>query len=861
MRVPRRSRSRALGLLAVAILTAGLVATVGARGRDQAARQAGAGSWQGLVGEPRGAVPSAQRMIVVVSTPSLGQRLQKARYATETQERAWTSQAYAAQQQVLSTLTAEGISVQPDFTYARVLDGFSAPLDGRAVALLEAMPEVVGVYPVRTAFPASVSETVLTSKEFGASSGHRASAELPGYDGRGVTIALLDTGVDQAHPFLRGKVLPGLDLIGSGDAATARANPQDPSQVERHGTELAGILVGSDGPGGLHGVAPGANVLPIRIAGWQPASDGEELVYSRSDQLIAGLERAVDPNGDGDAHDAVRVAVVGVAEPYASFVDSPEARAAQGALDLNTLVVAPAGNDGGAGPAFGSVAGPAGAAGALAVGATDARADLPRVRVVLRRGLDVILDRRLPLLGPFEPQHSRVLQVAVPRSTGGPAGVSSADFFDAGGFSLVAGRAAVVPAGVDPETTVLAATRAGAAAVVMYGEALPPGALPVTEGQTAPVVGIPTADAVELLAAQRAGLDVGIAVGAVHDDANAVRGQVAGFSSRGLAFDGSVKPDVAASGVALATAEPGSAPDGTPLYGTVNGTSGAAATVGGAAALLAQLRPDLDGPSLKSLLVGYAQRGGAPATAVGAGTLRLGASAVGEIAAQPSTLGFGIWQGPRWHATRTIVVRNVSSRRLELSLSAVADGESEALRFTVKPDRLVLRVGRAAKVQVTVRAASPPTADVVTGAIQVAAVGSETLRVPWALGFGSPGSPAANLLSHVSLNEKSFKPSDTSPALLSIQAGNLVRGNPLHGLQIQPVARLDLLLYSSAGKYLGTLARLRDLLPGAYSFGITGRGPTSAQLASGGYELRLAAWPTLPLDAKPSRARVTFRIE
>ena len=98
---------------------------------------------------------------------------------------------------------------------------------------------------------------------------------------------------------------------------------------------------------------------------------GKNLVYGRSDQLIAGLDRAVDPNGDGDAHDAVRVALVGVTEPYAAFTQGPEALAVQGALDLNTLVVSPAGNDGAAGPTFGSVAGPAGAPGALAVGATD----------------------------------------------------------------------------------------------------------------------------------------------------------------------------------------------------------------------------------------------------------------------------------------------------------------------------------------------------------------------------------------------------------------------------------------------------------------------------------------------------------
>jgi subtilisin family serine protease len=850
MRVPRRS----LGLLGVTILTIVLGATVVARGRDGTGQQQ-AYSWRGLVGDLRSPVPSGQRMIVVLHTPSVAQRLAKAKYATEGQERSWTSQAFAAQQQVLTTLAAQGITVRPDFSYSRVLNGFAAPLDPRAVSLLEQLPEVAGVYPVRAAFPASVSESLLASKAFGATSGHRTEIDLPGYDGRGVTIALLDTGVDLAHPYLRGRLLSGIDLVGRGEDATAQSNPQDPSQLEHHGTELAGLLVGAGGPGGLHGVAPGATVLPIRVAGWQPAADGRELVYGRSDQLIAGLDRAVDPNGDGDTHDAVRVALVGVSEPYAAFAQGPEAMAVQGALDLNTLVVTPAGNDGTAGPSFGSVAGPAGAPGALAVGATDSLQVEPRVRVVLRRGLDVILDRFLPLLGPVAPSHTQTLRVATPRSTEGLAGSTSVDFFDAKGFSLVAGRAVVVPVGADPQASALAAARAGAAAVVLYGGSLPPGSLRVSEEQTAPVVVVPTADAVALLAAQRAGIDVGVAIGARQNVANPERGFVAGFSSRGLAFDGAVKPNVAAPGVALATAEPGAASDGSPLYGTVNGTSAAAATVAGAAALLAQMRPALDGAALNSLLVGYAARGGAPAVDVGAGTFRLGVSAVGEIAAQPSTIGFGIWKGPRWHATRTIVVRNVSTRRLQLSISPVADGESEALKFTVTPNRLVLRVGRSAPVRVTVTARAAPRARMITGSVQVSAAGSDTLRVPWALGFRRY---SANLVPRVSISDASFKPSDANPAILNVQAGNLVRD---YGLQIQPVSRLDVLLYTSSGRYIGVMARLRNLLPGSYSFGITGRGPTSAQLAPGGYELRIAAWPTLPLDAQPSRARVSFRIE
>ena len=136
------------------MLTVVLVATVSARGRDGTVASSTV-SWRGLVGEPRAAVPNGQRSIVVLQTPSVAQRLAKAKFATEAQERSWTTQAFAAQQQVLTTLAAQGIAVRREFSFARVLDGFSAALDPRAVALLEHMPEVVGVYPVRTAFPAS----------------------------------------------------------------------------------------------------------------------------------------------------------------------------------------------------------------------------------------------------------------------------------------------------------------------------------------------------------------------------------------------------------------------------------------------------------------------------------------------------------------------------------------------------------------------------------------------------------------------------------------------------------------------------------------------------------------------------------
>jgi hypothetical protein len=383
---------------------------------------------------------------------------------------------------------------------------------------------------------------------------------------------------------------------------------------------------------------------------------------------------------------------------------------------------------------------------------------------------------------------------------------------------------------------------------------LPAGSLGVSDDLPIPVIGVPAGPVLALLAARDLGIDVGVAIGRRIDAANDAAGGVAAFSSRGLAFDGRVKPDLIAAGVGVATSDPGATDDGEPAFATVNGTSVAGAAVAGAAALLAQARPDLDGPALKSVLTGYARPlRDASVIQQGAGLLDLGASEVGELASEPTTLGFGIWTGPKWTSTRTIVVRNVSTRRLRMSIVPVARGESESRGVTVKPSRLVLRVGRSATVKVTVRVPFAPRERVATGVVAITPDGGTTLRVPWAIGFRQY---AGTLLARVRLQKDTFSPSDVTPTVLEIQAGRLVEDN---GVQVEPVSRLDILLYDASGRFVGKLARLRDLLPGSYSFGITGRDPEGRKLPPGRYELRLVAWPTLA--GNPSRAKVKFAIQ
>jgi hypothetical protein len=813
-----------------------------------------ASSWRGLVGGGRPSVTVGQRMLVVLKSPSLAQQVfLHGGLATERQERSWTRAAIGAQKRLLTELAIHGIRMRVEFSFARVINGFSAPLDARAVAQLERRPEVAGVYPVRVAYPASVSSALLRRGGVAVAAGSVAGARLPGYDGRGVTVALLDTGVDRTRPYLRGRVETGIDVLqGSGDARAA-ADPDDPSRVEQHGTEMAGILVGGRGPAGISGVATGASLMPIRVAGWQRDLTGSWAVYGRTDQIVAGLERAVDPNLDGDAHDAARVAVIGLAASYGAFADSPEARAVRGALLLDTLVVAPAGNDGPAGPAYGSVSSPGGAPDALTVGAADLRAQAEEVPVTLRAGLQVLLDRPLPLAGAVASSRPHELELVAPRpAEPDAAGPQLQDFFDDRGRSLVAGHAALVRAGEDPELASEYAVRAGAAAVVLYGTQLPSGGLGLDEDVTVPVVSVPGRVGRLALAALVEHRSPSISIGSPMPARNGTSGQVAPFSSQGLAFDGRVKPDLVAPGVEVATAEAGKNDNASPRFGTVNGSSAAAAIVAGAATVLAQARPSLSAPKLKSLLTGTARPlPEAGVAAQGAGLLDLGAASAAELATDPGTLAFGRAQGDGWHATQQLTLRNASSRWLPVRVRAVGQG---GLEIASTPDQAYIRPGGTRTVRLRARiAGAPPTEGSAEGSILLVARGAGPLRVPWEITFGPP---PRRLISAVALSATAFKPSDTTPAVLSLRLGSVVEAAT--GPQVQPVRRLDVELWRGSRR-LGLLARLRDLLPGRVAIGLTGRNPSGGVLRRGQFQIRLLAVPT---SGGPStRETIDFRIK
>ena len=863
MRTPRAEPRRAVFLaLLTAIVTATLLAAGGKSAGQAPVSASAAAGWRGLVGS-RPRVTLGGRMIVVLRTPSLAQRVAAAGgTATATQERRWTAAALSAQRRLLLRLAREGISLRLDYAFTRVLDGFSAVVETGTAPLVERDPDVAGVYPVRVAYPAALSTRVLSSSDFGPASGHRAGVAVPGLDGRGVTIALLDTGVDPAVPYLHGRVLDGVDVIGGAAGALAAARPDDATQVERHGTEMAGLLVGAGGPSGLSGVATGAAVLPIRVAGWQPDGLGHWAIYARSDQMIAGLDRAVDPNDDGDAHDAARIALVALAEPFAGFTDGPEARAVAGALALDTLVVAPAGNDGAAAAGDGDVSGPGGVPAALTVAALDARPHLERTRILVRSGLSTLLDTTAPLAGALAPARRLDLRVALPHGSADGVRQSAPrlhDFFTRAGASLVAGRAALVPIGASPAPVSERAAAAGAAAVVLYGGAAPlaAGGLGLDEAVPVPVVSLPAAAARSVLARLGAGAPVTLVLRAAGSAANPGQDRVTSFSSGGLGFDRRLKPDVVAAGVALATSDPGANSDGSPRFVTVNGSSAAAAVVAGAAALVAQARPSLDAGALKGLLVGTARplvRD--PVAAQGAGRVDAAAAAAGDIAAAPETLALGRAGEAGRHLRAAFTLRNLSAHALHVRFDIrTRDDGAAAVSLSIRPARVLLPPGRSAVVHVDAVTRSQPVGVAPADGTVVAKVeGGTEIRVPWAIAFG----PApVGLIRSARLSVRTFKASDATPALLSLDVGRVldVSGRPA----IVPLRRLDVELWRAGGKEVGVLARMHDVLPGRYTLGLTDRGPGGRRLPPGRYVVRVVAYPVDSGSASSRKLGFTLR--
>lgn len=112
--------------------------------------------------------------------------------------------------------------------------------------------------------------------------------------GQGVVVAVVDSGVDQGNPHLRGAVLPGKSFV---------AGDQDPrgwTDGYGHGTAVAGIIAGRPVPkSALVGLAPAAKILPVRVfVATQPGPQVTAADLPRLDRIAAGIRWAAQQGAD-----------------------------------------------------------------------------------------------------------------------------------------------------------------------------------------------------------------------------------------------------------------------------------------------------------------------------------------------------------------------------------------------------------------------------------------------------------------------------------------------------------------------------------------------------------------------------------
>ena len=238
---------------------------------------------------------------------------------------------------LLSPVTAVGDVLGTVLTKFHIINGVEASIPTVLEPLLAALPGITVTPDVSVSVQSTVESTGphTPSDEFLQQTG--ATQLFAGGDtGQGVTVAVLDTGIDDLPDFA-GRLIGGVDLTGGN-------NPFQDSFG--HGTFVAGLIAGNGASSGgqYEGEAPGADLVSVKVAG---ATGQTDLAT-----VIEGVQWAV----DNQLAYNIRVLNMSLGfQPFESTVVNPLDQAVQAAWNSGIAVVASAGN---AGPSNGTILSP-----------------------------------------------------------------------------------------------------------------------------------------------------------------------------------------------------------------------------------------------------------------------------------------------------------------------------------------------------------------------------------------------------------------------------------------------------------------------------------------------------------------------
>ncbi len=636
--------------------------------------------WALLVSAPlfaAGIIPN--RYIVELSTESVAQHVTRTAAARSRSllrsDAAREHRALVRAEQRAASREIRGINGNVLGSLENVVNALIVTIPDAQAGRLATIPGVRKVYPVRE-FHLLLDHALQI---------HRLPQawSQSGYDqaGRGIKIALIDTGIDNTHPGFQDPSLtiPDGFPITNADSDRKFTNNKvivarsysdlfdtpdpDPSARDRvgHGTATAmaaaGVLVSAP-LANISGVAPKAYLGSYKVFGTPGVNDG-----ASEDAILKAIDDAV-----ADGMDVLSLSLG--SDVAVRFADDPEIEALDNAAAAGLVVVASAGNNG---PDPATVGSPAVAPSVIAVGASS------NDRMF---SASVLVDGRAPIL-------------AIPGSGPKPsasvsAPVKDVSTLDGDGQACSAlpegslqGSIAFILRGVCFfEVKLSNAAAAGAVGAIVYTDADRPTPIVMAVGAaTLPAEMISFQDGQTLKSALSSGITATLqfTLGPAYVDP----ARLADFSAKGPNIDFSIKPDLVAVGTNLYTAAEMSdsaatihSPDG---YAVEQGTSFSAPLVAGGAALLKSARPGLTADQYRSLLINSAAQAwlvpGTPARTqqAGAGLLDMVAALNATAAAAPVSLGFGAGP-PDVRASRNLTISNVGTNSDLFRITAVPLG-------------------------------------------------------------------------------------------------------------------------------------------------------------------------------------------
>lgn len=480
--------------------------------------------------------------------------------------------------------------------------------------------------------------------------------------GQGIRVGIIDTGIDYTHAMLGGsgneadykavnpgeksnlfpnqKVVGGYDFVGTafGDGSvTGRIPRPDSNPIDElgHGTHVAGTVAGiGDGVNSYDGVAPEAQLYALKVFG---ASGG-----TSDEVVIAALEYAADPNGDGNIDDRLDVVNLSLGSSFGSPRNMYNLAIKNLTLG-GTVVVASAGNSGDTSYIVGA---PGITEEALSVAASvDSMDHNWKFKVVeFLKGADSILAEFTE--GAIS---KKISETTESKDKLVYIGLSDKSLTPEQAAALKGNVALIDRGGNSFYDKMKRAEDAGAVGVVMVNNQE---GTPIVMGgePDGPKVSIPS-----VMVAQQVGEAVKKEVNKGSEvfvqfktskklEKPELIDTLADFSSRGpRGEDSLIKPEISAPGEMIISAAMGKGKSTVPM----SGTSMSGPHMAGVMALMKQFYPELNSTELKSVVMGSAvslhdeKKQVYPVSRMGAGRVQIDKALAVSVATQPASISLG----------------------------------------------------------------------------------------------------------------------------------------------------------------------------------------------------------------------------